>query len=114
MLNLDNVYNGDCLEHLKSLPDGCIDLLVSSPPYNLGKEYESKRALEVYLQEQAVVLGECHRVLKDTGSLFWQVGSYSNKGSLIPLDIKFFPILEDLEMHSRNRIMWIRQHGLAC
>ena len=94
------------------MPDACVDLVVSSPPYNLGKEYESKRALEVYLSEQTVVIKECYRVLKDTGSIFWQVGAFSDDGQLIPLDIKFFPIFESLGMQSRNRIIWIRQHGL--
>lgn len=108
----DRILKGDCLELLKSLPDECVDLVVSSPPYNIGKEYEAKRELEHYLDDQRVVLAECHRVLKPTGSIFWQVGSFSHKGTLVPLDVKFFPILEDLGMLPRNRIVWVRQHGL--
>lgn len=110
--HLDKIHLVDCLELLKKLPTNSVDLIVSSPPYNIGKEYEVKRALEIYLEEQSNVLKECVRVLKATGSLFWQVGAYSNKGTLIPLDIKFFPILESLEMKPRNRIIWARQHGL--
>ena len=34
------LYHGDCLEFLKTLPAGCSDLIVTSPPYNIGKEYE--------------------------------------------------------------------------
>jgi adenine-specific DNA-methyltransferase len=89
-----------------------VDLIVSSPPYNIGKEYESRRALELYLEEQIAVLRECARVLKRTGSIFWQVGAFSDRGSLIPLDIRFFPILESLGLIPRNRIIWARQHGL--
>lgn len=111
-IELDRLHLGDCLPYLRSLPSESVDLVVSSPPYNIGKEYETRRALAVYLAEQTEVLAECARVLKRTGSLFWQVGSYSNKGSLIPLDVRFFPILEDLELIPRNRIAWIRQHGL--
>ena len=92
---LDTIYRGECLEMLRQLPEGCVDLVVSSPPYNLGKEYESKRALEHYLEEQRVVLGECARVLSRKGSIFWQVGAYSDEGTLIPLDIRVFPILEE-------------------
>lgn len=109
---LNVIHNGDCLPWLRSLDDESVDCIVSSPPYNIGKEYESRRALDVYLKEQAEVLAECARVLKSTGSIFWQVGAYANKGSLIPLDVKFFPILEDLDLVPRNRIVWIRQHGL--
>jgi len=109
---LDSVQNVDCLDLFRAIPNDSIDLVVSSPPYNLGKEYESRRALEHYLADQAIVLREIHRVLKDTGSVFWQVGAYSENGALIPLDIKFFPIFESLGMVPRNRIIWARQHGL--
>lgn len=111
-LPIDQIHYGDVRNLLAALPDACVDLVVSSPPYNLGKEYEAKVALEHYLEEQEGVLAECVRVLKDTGSLFWQVGAFSDRGTLIPLDIRFFPILEALGLKPRNRIVWIRQHGL--
>ena len=111
-LPLDKIFLGDCMELLKSLPDESVDLVVSSPPYNLGKEYEAKRALDIYLQEQTLILHECSRILKSTGSLFWQIGAFSNKGILIPLDIRFFPILESCGLIPKNRIVWARQHGL--
>jgi adenine-specific DNA-methyltransferase len=109
---LDTVLRGDCKDLLKSTPSGSIDLVVSSPPYNLGKEYEARRALDVYLDEQREVLLECVRCLKPTGSILWQVGAFSDAGSLVPLDIRFFPILESLGMIPINRIVWVRQHGL--
>jgi adenine-specific DNA-methyltransferase len=109
---LDQIDLGDCMDLLGSLPDGCVDLVVSSPPYNLGKEYEAKRALAIYLEEQRAVLGECCRVLRRTGSLFWQVGAFADHGVLIPLDIRVFTILESFGLIPRNRIVWARQHGL--
>ena len=108
----NQVVLGDCLDLLRSLPDGSVDLVVSSPPYNIGKEYEDRQALGTYIAEQAVVLEECARVMSPNASIFWQVGSYSNKGTLIPLDVRFFPVLEDLGLQPRNRIVWARQHGL--
>lgn len=111
-VELDTIHLGDCVEWLSSMPDESVDLVVSSPPYNIGKQYEAKRALDVYLNEQSDVLAECVRVLKPTGSIFWQVGAYADRGVLIPLDVKFFPILEALDMIPRNRVIWVRQHGL--
>ena len=111
-LPLNKIYKGDANKYMKSLPDECVDLVVSSPPYNLGKEYEKKVSLNTYLEEQKQYLSECCRLLKETGSIFWQVGAYANKGALYPLDIKFFQILEDLGMFPINRIIWVRPHGL--
>jgi len=109
---INTIYLGDTLAYLQSLPSNSVDLIVSSPPYNLGKDYEARRALDIYLDEQRLVLNECARILSSKGSLFWQVGSYSNAGTLIPLDVRFFPILEDAGLIPRNRIAWARQHGL--
>ena len=111
-MKLDYIEHGDCLTWLRQLPDESVDCIISSPPYNIGKAYETRRALDVYLADQKEVLANCARVLKPTGSIFWQVGSYSLKGQLIPLDIKCFPILEELDLYPRNRIVWVRQHGL--
>jgi len=111
-LPVNTVLLGDCLELLRELPDDSVDLIVSSPPYNLGKEYEDRRELKAYLEDQRTVLAECARLLSEKGSIFWQVGAYSNRGALVPLDVRFFPILEDLGLIPRNRIMWVRQHGL--
>jgi adenine-specific DNA-methyltransferase len=109
---LDQIFLGNCIELLRSLPDESVDLVVSSPPYNLGKEYEARQALELYLEAQTIVLQECSRVLKKSGSLFWQIGAFSERGMLIPLDVRFFPILESCGLIPRNRIIWARQHGL--
>jgi adenine-specific DNA-methyltransferase len=109
---LDQIFLGDCVQLLNKLPNESVNLVVSSPPYNLGKEYEKKRELEIYLDKQKRILEQCVRILKKTGSIFWQVGAFSDNGMLMPLDIKFFPILESFGMIPRNRIVWIRQHGL--
>lgn len=111
-IKLDQIIQGDCADVLRALPDESVDLVVSSPPYNIGKEYEARRRLDEYLAEQETTLKECVRVLKSSGSIFWQVGSFSYNGTLVPLDVKFFPILEGLKLYPRNRIVWARQHGL--
>jgi len=109
---LDTIFHGDTLEFLSGLADESVQLVVSSPPYNIGKEYETRQALDAYLVNQSVILRECVRVLRQTGSIFWQLGSYSADGSLIPLDVRVFPILEGLGLIPRNRVIWVRQHGV--
>lgn len=106
------LHEGDTLDLLKSLPDNLVQLVVTSPPYNLGKPYESKIDLEDYLNQQKKVIHECFRVLAPTGSICWQVGNYVTNGEIIPLDIVLYPIFASLGAHLRNRIVWHFGHGL--
>ena len=108
------LYKGSCLDLLSSIPDKSIKLIITSPPYNIGKEYEKKINLEKYLKQQELVINECYRVLHDRGSLCWQVGNYVNKGEIIPLDSLLFPIFSNLGLKMRNRIIWHFEHGLHC
>jgi len=108
------VYPGDCLDLLKKIPEGAIQLVVTSPPYNLGKKYEKKLKLEKYLEQQKSVIKECVRVLSKKGSICWQVGNYVDNGSIIPLDTVLYPIFRDLGLKMRNRIIWKFEHGLHC
>jgi adenine-specific DNA-methyltransferase len=105
-------YEGDTLEFLPTIPDNSVQLIVTSPPYNLGKPYETKINFENYLAQQKKVITECYRILSEHGSICWQVGNYVNNGEIIPLDIALFPIFSELGLHLRNRIIWYFGHGL--
>lgn len=108
------VYAGNCLDLLKQIPDGSLQLVVTSPPYNIGKEYERKLKLELYVEQQAMVIKECVRALSDRGSICWQVGNYVENGAIIPLDTVLFPIFSQLGIKMRNRVIWHFEHGLHC
>ena len=97
---------GDALEELKKLPDESIDCIITSPPYNIGKEYEKPVELNEYFNQQEQVIKECIRILKSHGSICWQVGNYVKKGSILPLDIPFYNIFVTNGMILKNRIMW--------
>src|SRR5687767_9968323 len=77
---------GDSLKTLKTLPDSLIKLIITSPPYNLGKVYEKSTELEKYLEALDPVVNELIRVLSPEGSLCWQVGNYVEKSEVFPLD----------------------------
>ena len=108
------VYPGDCLDLMKTIPDGALQFIVTSPPYNIGKEYEKKLNLHNYLDQQATVIKECARTLSDTGSICWQVGNYVNGGAIVPLDTVLYPMFDGLGLKMRNRIIWHFEHGLHC
>jgi adenine-specific DNA-methyltransferase len=104
----------DCKEFLRTLPSGCAQLVVTSPPYNIGKEYETRVALDEYVEQQSVVIQECARILGDQGSLCWQVGNYVHRGAIVPLDIALYPAFAGAGLTMRNRIVWHFEHGLHC
>lgn len=106
------LYPGDCLKLLSKVPNDFVQLIITSPPYNLGKEYESRLNLDDYIEQQSKVIKECARVLSEKGSICWQVGNYVNNGEIIPLDIALYPIFASLGLRLRNRIIWHFGHGL--
>lgn len=108
------VYAGDCLKLMGDMPDASVQLVITSPPYNIGKPYEKKLSLKDYLAQQSKVIESCVRILAPTGSICWQVGNFVDKGQIIPLDIVLYPIFERFGLQLRNRIVWHFEHGLHC
>ncbi len=109
------LFHGDRLELLRQIPDGAARLIVTSPPYNIGKKYEKRLVFEHYLEQQEQTLKEAARVLAHDGSLCWQVGNHvSTDGEIFPLDVYIYQICKSLGLKLRNRIIWTFEHGLHC
>lgn len=104
----------DNLAFINRIPNEKIKLVVTSPPYNLGKEYEIRASIDAYLETQQRVIHECVRVLHPRGSLCWQVGNYVRNGEIIPLDSALYPVFRAEGLKLRNRIIWHFEHGLHC
>lgn len=104
----------DNLEFMAMLPDGKFKLIVTSPPYNLGKFYDDKLSLKDYISKQERVIGECVRLVGPQGSICWQVGNYVDDGEIIPLDSLLYPVFLKHGLKLRNRIIWHFGHGLHC
>lgn len=112
--NATVIYHGGCLNFLPKIAAKSVQLIVTSPPYNIGKSYEKRKSLHDYLSEQQKVITELARVLKDGGSICWQVGNFISSNEVVPLDVVFYPIFKDLGLKLRNRIIWHFEHGLHC
>ena len=108
------LFDGDCESLLNIVPSGSVNLIITSPPYNIGKKYEKKTSLQTYLKNLEPVISEIYRVLTSTGSLCWQVGNYVYNGEVFPLDIYFYEIFKRFDLKLRNRIIWRFGHGLHC
>jgi adenine-specific DNA-methyltransferase len=105
----------DNLTYMRDLPAASFKLVVTSPPYNIGKQYEKRKLLDTYLSSQAQVISECVRLLHPQGSICWQVGNHiTTDGELVPLDITLYPRFKHHGLVLRNRIVWHFEHGLHC
>lgn len=104
----------DNLRFMRKLPAESMHLIVTSPPYNLGKEYETRRSLDIYQEEQAATIAEAVRLLHPNGSICWQVGNYVDDGEIFPLDVILYPLFKVHGLQLRNRIVWSFGHGLHC
>lgn len=104
----------DNLKFMRGLGDESMKLIVTSPPYNIGKSYEKRSPLEKYIKDQAQVISECVRLLHPNGSICWQVGNHVQKGEVFPLDMVLYHLFKDHGLKLRNRIIWHFEHGLHC
>src|SRR5579863_1291052 len=109
------LWRGDVETFLSLLPKKQLfDLVVTSPPYNLGKAYEEKVDIDVYIAWQKRIIEKIYPFLKDFGSICWEVGNFVENGRIVPLDIELAPIFKALKMPMRNRIVWKFGHGMHC
>ncbi|MEY2543420.1 MAG: hypothetical protein QOE81_881 [Verrucomicrobiota bacterium] len=97
----------DCVEGMARLPDGDVDLVVTSPPYNLGiryRKYSDRQDRQSYLNWCATWAAQVRRVLKPDGSLFLNIGS-APSNPMLPHEIVFQ--LRELFV-LQNTIHWIK------
>lgn len=107
------LLQGDNMRVLKGIPDRSMQLIVTSPPYNVGKEYESNLGIDEYLSQQDAIIGLCEQLLAPGGSICWQVGNHiTSSGEVVPLDIALYPLFKSRGLILRNRIIWHFGHGL--
>lgn len=109
------IVTGDCRKWIKNLEDATIDLVVTSPPYFIGKEYDRSNKAADFLPEISALLPDIKRILKPGGSVCWQVGYHVTENRVVPLDYYIHSIFErEKEFTLRNRIIWTFGHGVHC
>ncbi|MGC8485389.1 MAG: DNA-methyltransferase, partial [Candidatus Baltobacteraceae bacterium] len=110
------LFPGDCQALLSKIRASGerARLVLTSPPYNIGKVYEraTKTGFDAYIEAQRTIIRACAQVLQDDGSLCWQVGNHVIDGHIQPLDIFLYPAFIEAGFVLRNRIVWHFEHGL--
>lgn len=109
-----DIRREDNIDYMRSMKKNSFHLIVTSPPYNVGKEYEKKTTLEAYIEEQSATIAEAVRLLHPNGSICWQVGNHVDDGEIFPLDIILYRLFKNHGLKLRNRIIWQFGHGLHC
>ena len=117
--NRITLFNGDCSNLLKQLPNNTIDLIVTSPPYCMGKAYEDPHNdIETFKKQHQDIFADIYRIVKPGGSICWQVGYHVSNKCVVPLDYIVYGIFTSMSRaveHPfilRNRIVWTFGHGL--
>lgn len=116
---IDATAKADVLDYLDGLPDECAQMVVTSPPYNVGKAYGSgdrsdRSRFHYYLGWMLQVLSEMDRIVKPGGVIFLQVGSTRDDDqNLYPLDCLFFEHLRGMGLTFNSRVIWRIPHGLT-
>jgi site-specific DNA-methyltransferase (adenine-specific) len=107
---LDRLHQGDCLEGLAGLPDGCIDLAFADPPFNIGYDYdiyEDRRACEEYLDWSRRWIGAVARVLRPDGTFWLAIGDeYAAELKVIAH--------REVGLHLRSWVVWYYTFGVHC
>lgn len=113
------LFEGECIQLLRQIPDNSVDIIITSPPYCMKKAYENPTDdLNTFREVHRTIIPEVYRVLKPGGSVCWQVGYHVNDTQIFPLDFivyeEFRKYSRDLEypLILRNRIIWSFGHGL--
>lgn len=112
MVPLNKIYEEDCIKFMQRLPEKSIDLIVTSPPYNIGKKYSAykdDKTREEYLGWMETVAFESKRILKDDGSFFLNVGGKPSDLA-IPYDVE-----NRFRKHYclQNDIIWVKSIAIT-
>ena len=102
MLETNKIIQGNCVEVMANLPESCVDLIVTSPPYNVGIDYDSyndRQSMEDYWQFTKNWLSESYRILKDDGRIAVNIPyevNVQDRGGRILFMSEFYQIMKNL------------------
>lgn len=107
----NRIFHHSC-EQMPELPDNSVALMVTSPPYNVGKEYDLDMSLEEYLGFLKRVLAETYRVLLPGGRVAFNVANLGRK-PYIPLNAHIASVALEVGFLMRGEIIWVKGKGAS-
>ncbi len=107
------IYKRDCLEGMKELPEGIINTAITSPPYNIGKEYEDLAHINDYLNWCEKWISEIHRVTCPDGTFWLNVGYFEVEGKGLAVPIPYV-LWDRTPFYFLQEVVWNYAAGVAC
>lgn len=107
------IYCQDCIKGMQRLPNNLVDLTVTSPPYNIGKEYESLIETSDYIDWCANWIREIYRITAANGAFWLNVGYFEvkNKGLAVPIP---YLLWDKTDFYLLQEVIWNYAAGVAC
>lgn len=107
------IFNEDCIGAMRKLPSDFFDLIITSPPYNIGKEYEEKLSIEQYIEWSGKWISEVHRVTKPQGAFWLNLGyvPLEGKAKAIPLP---YLLWNKIPFFLMQEVVWNYGAGVAA
>lgn len=106
---LNTIIEGSC-ENMKDIPNNSLHLMITSPPYNVSKEYDNDLSLEEYLNLLKNCFAETYRVLVDGGRACINIANIGRK-PYIPLSDYVSKIMIEIGFNMRGEIIWNKSAG---
>jgi modification methylase len=107
-----NIIFNKSSESMKELPDNSVALMITSPPYNVGKDYDTDMPLKDYLEFLRKVLLETHRVLVPGGRIAFNIANLGRK-PYIPLNAHISHVAQEIGFLMRGEIIWVKGKGAS-
>lgn len=107
------IYQKDCMQAMKEIPDELIDLTITSPPYNIGKEYEELAELDDYLGWCKDWIEEVHRITVDNGTFWLNIGYLEVEGKGLAVPISYL-LWDKTPFYLLQEVVWNYSAGVAC
>lgn len=107
-----SIYNIDCLDAMKRLPENTFDLVITSPPYNIGKEYEDVISVDKYLSWCQDWIAEIYKVTSENGSFWLNLGYLSivDRAKAIPIP---YLLWDRIPFYLIQEVIWNYGAGVA-
>jgi site-specific DNA-methyltransferase (adenine-specific) len=113
MENFNKIYCADSLIKLKELPSNCVDLVITSPPYYQQRDYGNigignEETPEKYVENLIKIINECKRIIKDSGSIVFNIGDKYINGNLLLIPYRFALECQKIGLKLINELTWVK------